>query len=240
MKRLIINADDFGLCRGVNLGIMHAFQQGIVTSTTLMVNMPAADEAFALAREHPTLGVGVHINLTAGVPLAGDVTSLTGPTGLFLKMPELLESAHPDHVRREVEAQVAAFLASGLRPTHLDSHHHVHQEMPVAREAIERVANRLGIPVRQFGPRFSSAFYGQNAISSEQLITLVEHLPDDLCEVMCHPAYVDPDLMRLSTYRLERVLELAALTDGKVYRALDASGITLVNYRGEEKEVPHG
>lgn len=84
MKRLVVNADDFGLCRGVNLGILRAYREGIVRSTTLLVNGSAAEEAYALARATPGLGVGIHITLTSGRPLATGGDSLVGPEGNFL------------------------------------------------------------------------------------------------------------------------------------------------------------
>jgi len=73
-KRLIINADDFGLCESVNKGIVEAHTKGVLTSTTIMANMPAADQAVELAKNLPTLGLGVHLNLTAGKPLSKDNT----------------------------------------------------------------------------------------------------------------------------------------------------------------------
>ncbi len=73
-QRLIINADDFGLCESVNKGIVEAHTKGVLTSTTIMANMPAAEQAVELAKNLPTLGVGVHLNLTNGKPLCQDNT----------------------------------------------------------------------------------------------------------------------------------------------------------------------
>ncbi|WP_145838534.1 ChbG/HpnK family deacetylase, partial [Bacillus paralicheniformis] len=77
MKSLIINADDFGFSRGVNLGIIEAFQHGVLTSTTLMVNMQEAEHAVELARQNRELGVGVHLTLTAGRPILGGLHMIT-------------------------------------------------------------------------------------------------------------------------------------------------------------------
>ena len=71
-KRIVINADDFGLCEGVNKGIVEAHSKGVLTSATIMVNMPAAEQAVDLAKNLPNLGVGVHLNLTNGKPLCQD------------------------------------------------------------------------------------------------------------------------------------------------------------------------
>ena len=70
MKRLIINADDFGLSPGVNRGILEAFKDGILTSTTMMVNMEHFDEAVEIAHRHPDLPVGIHLSLLWGPPVA--------------------------------------------------------------------------------------------------------------------------------------------------------------------------
>lgn len=240
MKRLIVNADDFGLCRGVNLGILHAYQSGILTSATLMVNMPGAGEAFHLARQNPGLGVGVHITLTAGRPLAAGVDSLTGPDGRFLRLPELAACAQREHLITEVGAQVQAFLAAGLQPTHLDSHHHVHRQIPAVAEAINQIAAELGLPVRQFGPRFLEGFYGKGSVATDRLLALLGSLSEGRSELMCHPGFVDADLLALSSYTRDRATEVASLTDSLVKAAIRSYGITLVNYRDEERVVAYG
>ena len=70
MKKVIINADDFGLAQGVNEGIIKAHQEGVLTSATLMANMPGFDQAVEMARANPELGVGVHLNILRGWPLS--------------------------------------------------------------------------------------------------------------------------------------------------------------------------
>lgn len=244
-RRLIVNADDFGLSEGVNLGILAAHREGIVSSTTLMVNMPAAAAAFALARANPSLGVGIHFVLTAGRPLTEDVASLTGPDGHFLRLPALAEQADPAHVRQELEAQFSAFLDSGLRPTHIDSHHHVCGTVPAAEAAMIAIAARERLPVRHALPQrerirqsglkttdhFDAGYYGRGNISAEQLVAQLAALPQGLSELMTHPAYIDHHLMRVSSYSVERVEELVAVTDPAVKQALVGHGIELVDYR---------
>ena len=67
--KLIINADDFGYSNGVNYGIIDAFKNGILTSTTCLTNMPGFNHAIQLAKENPNLGIGIHLTLTCGKPL---------------------------------------------------------------------------------------------------------------------------------------------------------------------------
>lgn len=231
MKRLIVNADDLGLSEGANLGILRAHHTGIVTSATVMMNMPGAVAALDLAQATPTLGVGIHLTLTGGRPLLPDVPGLAGPDGRFRRD----QTAAPrDELERELRAQVAAFLACGLKPTHLDSHHHVHLQVPAVAAIVLGLAAELHVPVRAMGgaPRFIGSFYGHDAITAAALISILDGLAEDeTAEMMCHPAYLDPELLAGSNYAAERVHELAALTSPEVWEAVDARRIDLISYR---------
>src|SRR5512137_2484629 len=118
-RTMIVNADDFGRTRGVSAGIVHAHLHGLVSTTTAMVNLPGAlDDVAQAARQAPTLGLGVHLNLTHGRPIAdaADVPSLVDPGGSFYAPDDLLASGRrplPIHVEREWRAQIKAFLATG-------------------------------------------------------------------------------------------------------------------------------
>jgi len=148
MRRLIVNADDFGLSPAISRGIIEAHAKGIVTSTTMMVNYPAAEEAAALARGAPKLGIGLHLNVTSGPPVLRpeEVPSLVGPSGRFRRdYYSLRYRVDVDELRREWRAQIERFLAFGFTPSHLDSHHHVHLLPPFLAVAIE-LAREYGIP----------------------------------------------------------------------------------------------
>ena len=139
MKQLIVNADDFGMAPGVNRAIVEAHRTGIVTSTSLLANAAAFDEAVAAARATPTLAVGVHLNLTEGRPLSNpeNLGALVTPAGEFLGNPEALffrmvtGRISLDAVEREYHAQIQRVIAAGIHPTHLDGHQHVHMWPPV-------------------------------------------------------------------------------------------------------------
>jgi hypothetical protein len=151
VKWLIVNADDLGLSPGVNEGIIAAHQGGIVTSASLMINLPAAAQAAALAKENPQLGVGLHLNLSAGRPLT-PCQRLCAAHGSFLPFPHLLRrlafsSAAQRQARAELEAQVERAVAWGLAISHLDSHHHIHLFPPLL-EWVARLAQALGLPLR--------------------------------------------------------------------------------------------
>ena len=153
MKRLIVNADDFGWSEAVTGGIIKAHREGILTSTTLMANLPGAEAALERARrEAPDLGIGLHLVLTEGRPLAGkNAAWLTDPAGEFIRalpaLSRLVRSSADarEAVRKEWDAQVRWALDHDLRPTHLDSHKHVHL-MPVLLPIAVDLARRHGIP----------------------------------------------------------------------------------------------
>lgn len=133
MKILIVNADDFGLNKSATDGIIQSHLAGSVTSATLMVNAPASERAGALARQYPSLGVGLHFNLTWGRPLSAlsEVSALIDADGLFLSREvlarRLLTRRVPkQQIRHEFEAQMERLQHLGVRASHVDSHQHVH------------------------------------------------------------------------------------------------------------------
>jgi chitin disaccharide deacetylase len=162
MKKIIINADDFGLSAGVNEGIVRAHREGVLSSATLMANMPGFAEAVALAKENPELGVGVHLNLLRGLPLSdpAKIAPLLGPDGRFLVSPKKLlgrilsGKAGREVLEREMRAQIEKVLRTGLKPSHLDSEKHMHAFPPVFRVAID-LAVEYGIGkvrfIKEFG-----------------------------------------------------------------------------------------
>ena len=154
LKKVIFNADDFGLTPNVNRGIIEAHTEGVVTSTTLMVNMPAADNAVQLAQMTPTLVVGLHLMLTDGKPILspGIVPSLVSDDGYFFKRRRfecriLLGKVNADEIEKEFQAQVTRYLDYDLPLTHLDSHQHVHICPCVWRIAL-KLAEEYKVPLR--------------------------------------------------------------------------------------------
>ena len=152
MKNLIVNADDLGWTEGVNRGILDAFRRGIVTSTTVLANGTAFAEAVKTAKSAPRLGVGVHLNLSDGAPVADreSVTSLLDDDGQFADGPEnlLWKRARRGLILNEVEeewdAQIQKVRDAGIRPTHLDGHKHVHM-LPGLFEIALRLAKKHAI-----------------------------------------------------------------------------------------------
>ncbi|OQP14540.1 MULTISPECIES: chitin disaccharide deacetylase [Geobacillus thermoleovorans group] len=235
----IVNADDFGYSKGVNYGILEAFQNGVVTSATLMANMPAAEHAARLAKDHPELGVGIHFVLTCGRPLA-DVPSLVNENGEFPRRGEALVGARRGDIERELCAQLERFFSFGLTPTHIDSHHHVH-EHPNVFPVVEQLAERYRLPIRPVRTArphrlptvdvFFPDFYG-DGLTKDRFISLIDRIGDgQTAEVMCHPAYIDVPLASGSSYCQQRVEELAVLTDPTLVAEMAERGVQLITYR---------
>lgn len=209
-RELIVNADDFGRGSGVNQGVITAFEQGIVTSASLMVRHPAAEEAAAYARAHPELGMGLHIDLGEWV-YRDDEWALA-----YQVVPE----DDAEAVEAEITRQLDRFLQLvGRPPTHLDSHQHVHRTQPI-RPLVLSLGSRLDVPVRHFSSamHYCGKFYGQTAtgvpypqgITLEALRGLIDELQLGTTELVCHPA---TEVCFETMYREERVRELAVLCD---------------------------
>jgi hopanoid biosynthesis associated protein HpnK len=156
VRRLIINADDFGLTSGVNRGILHAHVNGIVTSSTLMACGARFDEAVGLASKTPKLSVGCHVVLVDGFPTRRDVnaSSLTvtnnGATPCFreslLSFAGLAIAGRLDEaeIENEITAQIKKLQAAGIHVSHLDSHKHTHM-FPVVFRAALRAGKNCGV-----------------------------------------------------------------------------------------------
>jgi len=199
---------------------VEAHARGIVTSTSLMVTGHAAREAAALVFEYPELSIGLHLDLDgedAGPHVAlGDARA----------------------VRTELERQLDAFgELLGRPPTHVDSHHHVHQRPEVASLA-RALVGPLGIPLRGNGRvAYVGGFYAQWEWRVTDLIhvgvdALLGILRDETgpgwTEIGCHPGRVTPDLR--SDYLAEREAELTTLTDPRLPAAIAALGIRLAGF----------
>jgi predicted glycoside hydrolase/deacetylase ChbG (UPF0249 family) len=223
VKRLVVNADDFGHSDEVNTGVAEAHERGIVTSTSLMVRRPAAEAAAAYARSHPELGLGLHVELGEWEYRDGE----------WIASGRIADG----ELARDVKGQLERFRElAGHEPTHLDSHQHAHRDEP-ARSFVQELGRELGVHVRHFGPvRYCGRFYGQDdtgtphpeLITAEALAALLRSLPDGTTELCCHPG---KGAVPGSSYAREREHELEALCDARVRAAIAEAGIELVTFR---------
>ena len=228
-RALIVNADDFGLSRGINAGIIKAHEEGIVTSTSLMVRGQAAREAGAYARRAPELAVGLHVDLGEWVFLDGE----------WRERYRLVADDDRAGARAEARAQLELFRGlTGSDPTHIDSHQHVHRETPSGHALLE-IGEELGVPVRHItqGIRYIGDFYGQSgdeaipnpdAITASNLITLIQRVGPGTTEMGCHPA-AEVDFE--SVYGNERIAEMEALCAPEVRQVIADEDIELRSFR---------
>jgi predicted glycoside hydrolase/deacetylase ChbG (UPF0249 family) len=248
--KLIVNADDFGYTERVTAGILRAHRDGIVTATTLMTNAPHTVGAATFARANPLLDVGVHLVVSYGRPLtdAVRVRSLVDADGSFHRPKELLSR---DIDRQEALTEYRAQYRKarellGRNPTHLDTHHWVHDH-PALEWAIGELARETGAAarihsdeqrdrLRERGVRtpdhFAREFQYAGKVGVVQLLELLERVAkrDGVTELMCHPGETDEAMAAKSGYARERPTELATLTDPRIRAAVKTLGITLATF----------
>jgi len=223
MKKLIINADDFGYCKGVNYGIVEACKEGVLTSTTMMANMPGFDHAIGLHDQNPGLGIGIHLVLTTGRPVLNKLKTITDVEGKFRKQDYYKGAFIVDEqeVYNEWKAQIDKIMQAGIIPTHLDTHHHANL-FGNFNSIFLKLADEYNLPVRNNfdnkdkNRRTTDAFI----YTMEKIIKNTEDLDsifhsNDSVEIMCHPAFLDKFLLSNTSYTYPRTDELELLTNPK-------------------------
>jgi predicted glycoside hydrolase/deacetylase ChbG (UPF0249 family) len=151
MRKLIINADDFGINKSITDAIIDCHKNGIITSTTLMSNMPFAEYAASKAKSFPGLSVGLHLNLTQGKPISNPsqirniVDSAGNLSNAFLQNKSKLNKSAQDQIFLELEAQLKFALNLGLKISHFDSHNRI-QKIPAVLSAMIKLHKLYGVP----------------------------------------------------------------------------------------------
>lgn len=268
MTSLVVTADDFGAAVEVNEAVEIAHRQGILTAASLMVAAPAAADAVERARRLPCLGVGLHLVLVEGRPTlpADQVHELVDQHGLFLTNMALvgLRIALSARVRRqlraEIEAQFAAFAATGLPFDHVNAHKHFHVHPLIAGMVLDAAARHgvraLRAPVEPGRPRGSGWLAAPFARSlrnrarrrgmvtpdrvfglartghmiSERIRAAIVALPEGLSEIYLHPATRDDYPGHGPGYR--HAAELEALLDPDCRTAVSTRGARLGSFAG--------
>lgn len=249
MGKLIVNADDFGFSRGVNLGIVEGFREGVLTSTTMMCGMPGFDQAVKMAKDNKNLAVGVHLTLTAGNPIRKDLKTIVDSSGKFkgintYMMENFEEEIDPEEIKKERMSQIDKLIDAGINPSHLDSHHYV-QNAGNIKEIFFELARKYDLPVRY-------TLNTPNDIKSpEKLIEYFDvigktkgiwkdmHLDNlikdcityDVIETACHPGYVDNFILENSSYNTVRAVALKEVKDKNFVKVIEENEIELISFR---------
>lgn len=244
MRQLIINCDDFGLSPGVSGGIIEAIKSGVASSTTVMT---CIDDDF-LNYKDDLMGlnasVGLHLQLTSGTPRldVAMIPSLVNDSGTFHRDKNKVESADPNEILREWLAQYERFTELGFRPSHLDSHHHIHKKSNVL-PVFLKLAKKLNLPIRILKSKIFSKqalperrvlcvtkFYGDGADMENIYNAFDDHDHVDKLELMCHPGNVDAELRERSSYVDNRAVELGILTSEELKEKLNEKQIEIINW----------
>ena len=230
--RLILNADDYGYDPAVSRGIAESMRQGVVTSTTMIVNSPHSEAA---ARDSAGLAIGLHLNL-----VRFEAVSEPGRT---------LDERTPfdaDFVERETHAQLDRLQALiGRAATHVDVHKHAHRA-PAVLEGLARAAKARNLAVRSIddamrsrlkilGVRTNDVFLGDAGAEAywtpDRWVEQLASAPrSGVVELMCHPGYRPSHVS--SGYGAQREVELATFTAPQARAALEAAGLTLSSWAG--------
>lgn len=201
-KYLIVNADDFGYSYGINKGIVEAITNGIVTSTSVMVDAIAADEAKDLTK-FPDLSIGLHFELK-----------------------EIL------NVATELERQIEKFIAIvGKQPDHLDTHKRRTTDVGI-KDVLEKHAKKYNVPVRSFNAKHIDSFgINSDDTSVTRLKLSIDEATEKYNELMTHCGYSDDYLREHSSYSDPREQELEAICAPTIKQFIDENGLELCNWR---------
>ena len=241
MSKLIVNADDFGYCESVNYGIISAHRNGIVTSTTMMSNMPGFDHAVNLLKENKNIGCGVHMTLSCNRPLNSNFKSLVDENGMFHRRinEEIINKIDLDELYYEFCSQIDKVKNAGVEITHLDSHHHVHT-IPYFKDVIKSILDKYNLKIRGgFKGEFDyeniipciDSFYDKRA-DIEFFSNNIEKIKSyDVCDLMTHPAFIDNYLLSSTSYAINRAKEHEILTSKSLKDLLNENEIVLTNYK---------
>ena len=245
--RLIINADDFGRTRGINYGIAEAMKNGVLSSTTIMMNMLYAEHAVKLAKKEGITSIGVHLTFIEKSLSLGK--TLVDENGIFKKYPELMKEADIEEIKTEMRIQIDKLISMGIKPTHLDGHHHVHLYCLKMTEAVFTVAKEYDLPVRvgktgkttRMGEEiivpewiktidlFEDGYY-DDKVGAADFMALVESAAGyEVVELMCHPAFLCTDTLK-SSYSYPRLTELDVITSDEIKEFIKNKGIEIIDY----------
>ncbi len=257
-RLLILNADDFGMCHAANEGIVRTLKTGPVSSCILMVPCPWSLHALNLLRASPELPFGVHLTVVSEQPdyrwgpltCRSEVPSLVDEAGYFYsegRSDEVLDRADGGELEREYRAQIEAVLASGLKPTHLDSHCGSHTRRERVFDMTARLALEYGLALRVYGETYIKKLQAQglptldhelmdsytlDVTGKDALYTqMLRDLPAGLSEWAVHPGLDTPEMQAAEPGSRVRQTDFAFFSSARAQEVIAEAGITVLSYR---------
>lgn len=240
MKRLILNADDFGLTSSVNYGILHAYLHHSISSISLMVNTPQTLEAIEIMKKYQMDCVGIHVNLTLGKPVSPiqDVPSLVDEQGNFHKSSWWFENrVNEDELILEFDRQIACFQQlTGQKPNHINYHHRYdfYQNYP---RLAKHLFETYQLPMRL--ERDEQGYLYEYAINQSYFLNTQDdvknYLVGDLIEMPCHVGFVDQSLLQISSLNMQRMID-SEIVNSQTFKDLYQSlGYQLIGFQDIKK-----
>ena len=263
-RLLIINADDFGMCHAVNEAVIQAFKDGVISSCTLMVPCPWSLHAVKLLQAIPEMPFGVHLTVIGEHPdyrwgpltCRDEVPSLMDEAGYFYsnaRAEEFLDRVDVSELEREYRAQLEWVLATGLKPTHLDSHCGSHTRRKAIFEMTVELAHEYGLALRVYGDasitRHVAELQAQGYLTLEHklldsytlgttnkratYVQLLKDLPVGLSEWAVHPGLDTAELRAIEPDSLERPVrptDFDFFSSEEAKAVLEAEGIIVLDY----------
>lgn len=264
-RLLILNADDFGMCHAVNEGIIRTLTEGTVSSCTLMVPCPWSLHAVKRLKDTPGLSFGVHLTVISEMPdyrwgpltCRADAPSLTDETGYFYseaRAEAFLDEVDLGDLEREYRAQIDWVLATGLNPTHLDSHCGSHTRRERIFDMTLGLALEYGLALRVYGEPYVKTLQAQGfptldhdlldsyslepADKAARYARMLRDLPPGLSEWAVHPALETSELLAVepdSELRPVRPTDYAFFTSPEAQTLIHEEGIVVLDYRALQK-----
>ena len=245
-KYLIINADDFNLTSGVSRAILYAAESDVISSTSVFINGKGVCYLTKLKRI-PSCGVGLHFNVTLGKPVAKpyNVKSLITRRGFFIPRERYrFNQIEADDVFIELELQIKKFVTIFQHlPTHINTHHHVHFYKKIY-SVLYTIARKYQIPIRK--RYFKKSLFEQKGIittdyvygrySPKQhwtrgsLLHVIHMLKSGVSELIVHPGFSNGQLMKKSSFNIQREEELRALCSEEFSNIIKEKGVVIINF----------
>lgn len=234
-KRLILNADDFGLTQGINYGILDAYLQDSISSMSLMVNVPHTNEAVEIMKCYQIHCVGIHVNITLGKPVSAiqDIPSLVDEYGYFHKADWWYDhQVNVDELILEFDHQIELFeKLTGQRPNHINYHHRYdfYLHYPALRK---HLIEKYQLPMRL--ERDEEGYLYEYALNQSYFLETSKQLEDyliaDLIEMPCHVGFVDKEIMEISSLNMQRIEDYALVNSQKFKEIYQRMGYQLISF----------